>query len=842
MAVKESMLTTKQVSTIDAASGKQREASNGRSSPSASGKPVVNVSPAEDEEQATVESRKANGPSADIRTSASPLQAGDNAVTPAQERLKAGAAAPTSPATLNNLLEPFTNKTEVPEGSRVLKDVPQQPEKPLGILESWKYLPFLAHQASSIATAFASHHIFGPPKKSWGIEMTIFTTILREAADYSHLSNIRLLRQMLDLGQILPTPKDGIVTPVSFKVKRRGLKGFLAESDAAETGTRELNGEWVINKRLWMRMQAEYHGDPPKRGGRSASKSSAPMNNGRSASFSSTATNASRTQTNGSPSRSPTANAEKNSHIGKDKVIFYLHGGAYFVMSPATHRFLTIALSKYTESRIFALDYRLAPECKFPGQLHDAVAGYFRLIYDLKIPPENIVLAGDSAGGGLTAALLLYLRDEGYPLPSGAILMSPWVDLTLSCASWDTNAPFDYLPRFKPDGHLNPVKCLLGDPDRMNKYVTHPYVSPLFGDFTGLPPLLIQGGDAEVLRDEGTLLAHKASMAGVQVQHELYEDCPHVHQAFLFLEASRAALQSCRRFIRHTLSARRPPSNVDRSTMDAELMSDARNVTHNARLAARSLPTSPANNTIKLPAGERTSDSESSGDDKLELSYPTPREGQSSNQSSSVSEGYDDSRGSTGLQGAVASLTAQQDLSRTPSGAAVPRGRPSGPSTETSGSSSTSESLSRSGRPSLSGRMPASSLLMSKSQPGTPAGHPAMAPLTTSPSSSRLSRSRSITAQSPGVFLRDDNLAHMAHARNASHPDLRAIISAYEQSGGSQHTSVYKSTSFATDKDLQPGEEDGYDGQDEGTGLWQTGRNVVASYFGGSTSPSADSR
>lgn len=117
---------------------------------------------------------------------------------------------------------------------------------------------------------------------------------------------------------------------------------------------------------------------------------------------------------------------------------------------------------------------------------------------------------------------MMYLRDNDYPLPGGAILMSPWVDLTMSCDSWDSNAKFDIVPKPEPGDHLNPVACYLGE--HMEKYLTHPYASPLFGDLKGLPPLLIQGGDAEVLRDEITLLAHKATLSGVKVRHELYED------------------------------------------------------------------------------------------------------------------------------------------------------------------------------------------------------------------------------------------------------------------------------------------------------------------------------
>ena len=92
----------------------------------------------------------------------------------------------------------------------------------------------------------------------------------------------------------------------------------------------------------------------------------------------------------------------------------------------------------------------------------------------------------------------------------------------MSCDSWDSNAPFDVLSFPDPDDHMNPVALYLGD--HMEKYISHPYASPLFGDFKGLPPLLIQVGDAEVLRDEVTLLAHKATLQGVEVRHELYED------------------------------------------------------------------------------------------------------------------------------------------------------------------------------------------------------------------------------------------------------------------------------------------------------------------------------
>ncbi|KPV76516.1 uncharacterized protein RHOBADRAFT_25583 [Rhodotorula graminis WP1] len=416
-----------------------------------------------------------------------------------------GAEAQTALASWAALLEPFNaGGGALPEKART--DVRQKLARPNAHL--WEYVPFFAKQGTSLTKAFVQHHIYGPPKPSWGVELTLFTTFLREVSTYSHLSSLARLRSALELSSLLPTPKDGIVTPISFKVKRRNLRGLLADSDAQETGNREIAGEWVTNKRLWRRMTREWTLDKP---------------------------------------------AEAGAGGNKDGLVcLYLHGGAYYMFSAETHRYLTISVSRYCDARVFAINYRLAPETRFPGQLHDAVSAYMRLTVDLKIPPENIIIAGDSAGGGLALATLMYLRDEGYPLPSGGVLMSPWVDLTMSCESWTTNRPYDYLPTPNDeDDHMHPVKCLLGD--QIDKYLTHPYVSPLFGKFEGLPPLLIQAGDAEVLRDEITLLAHKAAIAGVKVEHEIFEDCVHVFQAFLFLEASRKAFQSQRSFVKHTL-------------------------------------------------------------------------------------------------------------------------------------------------------------------------------------------------------------------------------------------------------------------------------------------------
>jgi acetyl esterase/lipase len=394
------------------------------------------------------------------------------------------------------------------------------------IWDVWKYGAMLAFKATEIAGDALSHSIWGPRKKSWGIEMTLITSLMRDVGRHSALVDIATIRTVMSFGGLVPLPSDALVTPVTFRVRKRNLRGILTEFDALEDDSRELSGEWVVGKKLWQRLQAEW---------KNAQKSYPKLD-------------------------------DRNKR--KERVVLYLHGGAYYISSAAAQRLLSIPLSKYTDTRVFALDYRLAPETNFPGPLHDAVSGYFRLTEDLRIPPENIILAGDSAGGGLCLALLMYLRDNDYPMPSGAILMSPWVDLTMSCDSWDSNAAFDVVPVPGPSDHLNPVGLYLGDD--IEKYLTHPYASPLFGDFRGLPPLLIQAGDSEVLRDEITLLAHKASLAGVDVQHELYEDCVHVFQAFPFLDAARRAFISSRNFVRNVLPRlqARSPQLLDGSAQE----------------------------------------------------------------------------------------------------------------------------------------------------------------------------------------------------------------------------------------------------------------------------------
>lgn len=170
---------------------------------------------------------------------------------------------------------------------------------------------------------------------------------------------------------------------------------------------------------------------------------------------------------------------------GPRMTVLYLHGGGYYFCSPKSHRSLVFQLAVLTGARTFSLAYRLAPEHPFPAALDDALAAYRHLIAS-GAPPGSVVIAGDSAGGGLALATLVALRDAGDPLPAAALLFSPWTDLAATGATLATNDGAD--PMFRGAAVARAARFYVGGADPR-----HPYVSPLYADFTGLPPLLIEG-------------------------------------------------------------------------------------------------------------------------------------------------------------------------------------------------------------------------------------------------------------------------------------------------------------------------------------------------------------
>ena len=202
--------------------------------------------------------------------------------------------------------------------------------------------------------------------------------------------------------------------------------------------------------------------------------------------------------------------------------LLYLHGGGYAAGSPASHRNLVASLTWETGLRGWVPAYRLAPEHPFPAAVDDAEAAY-RDMLDSGIEPHRLVVGGDSAGGGLAMALLLRLKERGVPLPAGTLLFSPYVDLEHTGGSLVTNYPTDYLPWFPP-GEVNRVYLDGADP-RL------PEASPLYGDLTGLPPLLILGGDKEMIFDDATRLLDAARRDGVDADLHVGRDMPHVWPA-----------------------------------------------------------------------------------------------------------------------------------------------------------------------------------------------------------------------------------------------------------------------------------------------------------------------
>jgi acetyl esterase/lipase len=220
--------------------------------------------------------------------------------------------------------------------------------------------------------------------------------------------------------------------------------------------------------------------------------------------------------------------------VRTDAAVLYLHGGGYVIGSPRSHRHLAAAIGRAAGTAALLLDYRLAPEHPFPAALEDAVAA-FRWLLARGIAPERIVVAGDSAGGGLTVATLLALRDRKLPRAGGGVCISPWVDLTCSGATYATKKDVDPIVTRESVAMMAQAYAGAGDPKG-------PLLSPLYADLRGLPPLLVQVGSEEVLLDDALGLGERARAAGVDVTVREWPTMIHVWHWFLpmLAEAERA--------------------------------------------------------------------------------------------------------------------------------------------------------------------------------------------------------------------------------------------------------------------------------------------------------------
>ena len=227
------------------------------------------------------------------------------------------------------------------------------------------------------------------------------------------------------------------------------------------------------------------------------------------------------------------------SEAKRDRVILYAHGGGYVLGSCRGHRTHVAKFVKGSGIGALVFDYRLAPEYPFPAALEDALAAYCWLLAE-GVSPSDIVLVGDSAGGGLCLATLIALRDKSLPLPAAASVLSPWTDLKCTGASLETNRKVDSLTWLESWTVFS--SYYVGDNDPQN-----PWISPLYGDLHGLPPILIYVGENELLLDDSTRFAEKATKAGVDVTLRVGNGMFHCYPvcAPLFPEAKEAMKEIC---------------------------------------------------------------------------------------------------------------------------------------------------------------------------------------------------------------------------------------------------------------------------------------------------------
>jgi monoterpene epsilon-lactone hydrolase len=207
-----------------------------------------------------------------------------------------------------------------------------------------------------------------------------------------------------------------------------------------------------------------------------------------------------------------------------DRTLLYLHGGGYVMGSPNTHRKLAADLSRAAGVRVVVPDYPLAPEHPFPAAI-EAITSLYAALLATGVPPEHLAIGGDSAGGGLTMATLLAWRDQGLVLPAAALVISPWVDLT--GAEVPDPALVERDPICSPDDLGTMGRWYLAGADPYQ-----PLVSPVLADLTGLPPLLIHVGEAEILVGGSIILAERARAAGVEVTLDVWPDMIHVWHVF----------------------------------------------------------------------------------------------------------------------------------------------------------------------------------------------------------------------------------------------------------------------------------------------------------------------
>ena len=225
-----------------------------------------------------------------------------------------------------------------------------------------------------------------------------------------------------------------------------------------------------------------------------------------------------------------------------ERAILYLHGGSYNSGSITSHRSLAANIAHAAKTRALIIDYRLAPEYRFPAAVEDAKTAY-RWLLENHVSPDHIIVAGDSCGGGLALSLLIDLRDDQLPLPAAAVCLSPWTDLTCTGESWETNRRKDIM--LDPGALRKSAQLYLGESDPRT-----PLASPLYGNLRKLPPILIQVGSNELFLSDATCFAEQAQAAGTKVTLQVWQGMQHEwHFAANILPEARQAIQQIGQFI-----------------------------------------------------------------------------------------------------------------------------------------------------------------------------------------------------------------------------------------------------------------------------------------------------
>jgi acetyl esterase/lipase len=222
--------------------------------------------------------------------------------------------------------------------------------------------------------------------------------------------------------------------------------------------------------------------------------------------------------------------------------ILYLHGGAYSMGSAQTHLGITGMLSELCGLRVLSVDYRLAPEHPFPAAIDDAVSAY-RWLLQQGVPAKSIVIGGDSAGGGLTFATMVELKNKGAQLPAAVFTISPWVDLAITGETIVTKADVD--PMFTKPGMIYMAKLYADEAD-----VRLPLISPLYADLSGLPPVLIHVGTSEMLLSDSRRMAKALKKAGVDCVIKEWEDLFHVFHSVVYIPEARIATEEIAAFVK----------------------------------------------------------------------------------------------------------------------------------------------------------------------------------------------------------------------------------------------------------------------------------------------------